>query len=520
MKITQEGLKKTSAAFFSSILLILAFPSAFSKAGFSILAWFALIPLFYCLEGRSPAKRLFFSYLAGMIFYSGLLYWLFQVSVPGALVLVLLLSISFGLFGLFFIRPVNDKLTYLVYIPALWVAVEFLRTYLFTGFPWSLLGYSQQVNLHFIQIADLTGSYGVSFLIVLVNCIAYRVIIKRDRGSFGLAAAGFFILAVVMFYGKYNLERPLSTHDLNVAVVQGNIPQHLKWDRRLDKYILNRYEMLSCEAAEQQADIIIWPETAIPGALESEEFFSESIEELAKTLNRALLIGTVKLDDEVMYNAATVVSRDGTIENSYYKTHLVPFGEYIPLEKHVPLLRNYIDKPIGDFESGEDYEIFRFSFTRYLDDPGEGNNIKKTTLFYNFAALVCFEDIFPALARNAVKKGAEFIAVITNDAWFGDTAAAYQHNQASVFRAVENRVPCVRAANTGISSIIDQKGQILAQVSAMGEETFIDGVAVGKIRPVYWRSFYSRYGDIFAWFCVVLFISGVIFSKKNNAKKA
>ncbi len=331
----------------SSVLLILAF----SRFNLGPLAWIALIPLFFALENKNIKQRFAIGYLFGLIFFSGILYWLINVTVPGTIVLVLLLSLAPAIFCSLYLKLITYNLLLFLAIPSAWVITEYLRTYLFTGFPWALLGYSQYLNLPVIQISDITGSYGVSFIIVLVNFCIYAIIKKFPNKKI-FTTLGISILIVTVFYGFYRLNQKYMIPPIKVAVVQGNIPQSMKWDRTYEKFILDKYEFITLEAQESKPDIIIWPETSVPGILGRDKHIFNRVMNLARSIDTDLLIGTIREIDSKFYNSATLVSKEGRILESYDKLHLVPFGEYVPLEKYMPWFRNTIDKPIGDFEPG------------------------------------------------------------------------------------------------------------------------------------------------------------------------
>lgn len=482
----------------SALLLILAYP----KFDLKFLAWVAFVPLFFSLENKNPKQRFIIGYLFGFIFFSGILYWLINVSVPGAIVLIIILSCAPAMFCLY----TPSGIVYdILAIPSLWVLTEFLRSHIFTGFPWVMLGYSQYLNLPIIQIADITGVYGVSFLIVLVNFAIYSVIRKFKKRFIHIVIA-LCGLILTFFYGSYRLQEGYLGVPLEISVIQGNIPQGMKWDPQYKRLILDTYERLTLQAKKENADLIIWPETAIPGFFEGDGYLYTRITDLAKIIDTPLLVGAIRETDSRLHNSAYLISEDGKVLKVYNKIHLVPFGEYIPLEKYIPWLRNFIDKPIGDFDFGDEYTLFRIKAERkgYINE-----SIVKDIRFYNFGVLICFEDIFPYLARNFVKSGAEFMVNITNDAWFGKTSAPYQHLEASVFRAVENRVPVIRSANTGISCFIDQKGRIISFVKVDGEKTFVEGYKQARIVPSYRRTLYTLWGDIFVSISCVIFITAL-----------
>ncbi|MFC1675168.1 apolipoprotein N-acyltransferase, partial [Candidatus Omnitrophota bacterium] len=248
---------------------------------------------------------------------------------------------------------------------------------------------------------------------------------------------------------------------------------------------MDKYLGLSGEAARPKPDLIIWPEAAMPVVLEEEPAYIERVRGFAKEIDTPLVLGALTTRDDLYYNSALLISAEGRILGKYDKLHLVPFGEYIPLRGVFSLLEAIV--PIGDFVEGEDFTVFS------LDQ-------------LSFSVLICFEDLFPELARGFVKRGAGFLINITNDAWFGNTASPYQHLAASVLRAVENRRHLVRAANTGVSGFISPLGEILSLVQDQdGRVLFIDGFMDQSIEPsVRITSFYTRFGDIFILACFLL----------------
>lgn len=485
----------------AAILLILSYP----RFNLEFLAWVALIPLFFALENKSLKRRFIVGYFFGLIFFSGILYWLANVTVPGTIVLILLLSLAPAIFSCLYIYPIPPNIYPIFYIPSIWVISEYLRTHLLTGFPWALLAYSQYLNIPVIQISDITASYGVSFVIVLINFCIYAVI-RKSHNRKKYTVIGIFILIAVLFYGFFSLNQKYITQPLKVSIVQGNIPQELKWDKDYERFILDKYEFLTQLASKEGSHIIIWPETSVPVILGRDDIF-ERITNLADSLNTSLLVGVIREENLKYYNSAVLISGNGKILGSYDKLHLVPFGEYIPLEEHIPWFRSLIDKVIGDFEAGRDFNLFTISIENI---SSQEKSIVKNIRFYKFGVLICFEDIFPDLARNFVKKGALFLLNITNDAWFGNTAAPFQHVQSSVFRAIENRVPVIRSANTGVSCFINQNGIIIDSVKENEKEIFVDGYKHAEIHPILNTTIYTRFGDVFFYICLAMFIVSFI----------
>ncbi|HTZ11969.1 MAG TPA: apolipoprotein N-acyltransferase [Candidatus Margulisiibacteriota bacterium] len=489
-------------SFSSALLLILSFP------GFNLwpFAWFGFVPVFLALNNKSIKDAFLLFFITGVIFWTGIIYWLVHVTLAGTILLILFLSLYFALFGLI-IRPcTKDSTLYtLVFIPAVWVLLEYARSHLLTGFPWALLGYSQYLNLPVIQIADITGPWGVSFLLMLSNVAIVEIIWSGKKAFWPrlkitviLLAA---VLSLVLSYGYLRLSRtpPPAADTVRISLIQGNIPQELKWHVASREYISSKYLELSSAAMKDGADLLLWPEAALPAILEEEPSFFERAKGFAETNRVNLLLGAVTLRDTLYYNSAILVYPNRQTLR-YDKMHLVPFGEYIPLKNVFPFLQTIV--PIGDVTAGKEYTIFRI----------RGREGKAS-----FAVLICFEDLFPELSREFAKRGARLLVNITNDAWYKKTSAASQHLQGSVFRAVENRLPLVRAANTGISAFISPEGKLLATVKdRLGREIFIDGFQTQSLSLYAGSlSFYTRYGDLFIFFCLLLALYAIIIPLKT-----
>ena len=480
-------------AILAAVLLSLSFASF----NLWLFAWCGFIPLFIALENKSLRQAFMIAFFCGVIFWSLTIYWLIQVTLLGQLVLILYLAIYFGLFGcaIYFSRFLSVN-SCLFFLPASWVLLEYLRSYLFTGFPWALIGLSQYRNLPIIQIADITGAWGVCFLVVLVNAVLY-LFLRRHSGV-KILFIPILALFLALGYGFIRLSyKPDLCNDkerFKISVVQGNIHQDLKWDKRAVTFIQNRYRELTSAAAADKPVLIIWPESSVPGVWGRDDAEFIQVFSLAGQLHTNLLVGAVSYFNQNYFNSALFINQRGSMVATYSKLHLVPFGEYIPLKNLFPFLETIAQ--IGDIQPGREYTIFR--------QPA------------NFGVLICFEDLFPELSREFIKRGARFLVNITNDAWYKEGSAPYQHFAASVFRSVENRVYLARAANTGISGFIDPSGRILGVVqNARGKDIFVQGynsqsicLAVGK------RTIYNRYGDFFVVFCLLL-DAGVVFIHKE-----
>lgn len=315
----------------SAALLILSYPIF----NFEILAWFAFVPLFFVLQDKTKGQAFLLSFLTGVLFWAGTIYWMHHVSWPGFILLVLYLSLYFGFFGIFFMPAASNQWLAAFLVPVAWVFFEFLRSSGPTGFGWALLGYSQYLSLPVIQIADITGVWGVSFLVMMVNVAVYTVI--RNNGN----NVKVLLLPIALFmfslgYGFYKLNYSSSAAQyspMRVSVIQGNVPQYQKFDENYKDSILGRYKMLTKEAAKDKPDLIIWPESSAPGVIGAEPELLRKILTLARSVNTPILIGavTVRPPDSDLhapdcYNSAILISRKGKVLKQYDKLHLVPFG--------------------------------------------------------------------------------------------------------------------------------------------------------------------------------------------------
>ena len=502
-------------AFISAVLLILSFP----LTNLEFFAWFAFVPLFFALKSKNPSCGFLLSYLCGLIFFAGTIYWLVNVTFIGFVLAFLYLALYFGIFVLIITCYSLLATRYsLIYIPAVWVLLEYLRSHLFTGFGWALLGYSQYLNLPIIQIVNITGVWGVSFLVMMVNVLIYSLLdsrlsifIKKRKSTLPITYCTFaiFLLFLSLGYGFYRLYRMRESESripITISVIQGNIPQAIKWEETARGRILEEYLRLSRLAAFDNPDLIIWPEAALPGILGMDTDIKRDLKAFVCDIHIPLLVGAITLDGGNYYNNAILISEQGRFIQRYDKLHLVPFGEYIPLKRIFGFLEAIV--PIGDFNPGKEYTIFSF------DPRGMRQNA------IHFSVLICFEDIFPQISRQFVKREADFLVNITNDAWFGNTSSPYQHLSASVFRAVENGVYLVRAANTGISGFITPEGRVYPLIdNDSGRQTFVSGYKTRDIFPnLKQNGFYAKWGDWLVLICGLIVMWFIIRIKGTSLK--
>ncbi|HUJ19346.1 MAG TPA: apolipoprotein N-acyltransferase [Nitrospirota bacterium] len=495
------NLRTTALAAASGILLAASFPSV----ALPVLAWVALIPLFLALNGQNVRNGLFLGGISGIVFFAGTVHWVTNsvhyygnVPIIPASLITLLLCAYLALYPALFaslvvhVRRHRPSLLFIA-APALWTALELARTYVFSGFPWALLGYTQYRILPVIQISDMTGVYGVSFLIVLVNASISEFI--RDRKKIAVLLPAVVILSLTLGYGFSRLHADEGTDRIRISVVQGNIEQDKKWDPAYQSETISVYKRLTSEALGQKPDLVLWPETATPfyfgGVAPRDQQLTKELKEFVKQGGVPILFGSPTYElrgrgSVILRNSAFLVRGDGEIDAEYDKFHLVPFGEYVPLKSVLFFVEKMV-QAIGDFASGTDFTVMKV--------PVRGADRKNVTI----STVICYEIIFPDLVRRFVDRGASVITTITNDAWFGKTAAPYQHFTMAVFRAVENRVPIARAANTGISGFIDANGRILS-----ASPIFTEAYLSQTLTPGSKKTFYTRYGDVFSYLCCLV----------------
>jgi len=525
-----------------SVISALFLIAAFSPLGTGLLAWLGLVPFLFALQGvvvrgeeRGARRSFLLGWIWGFVFSVGTTYWVVNSMyfyggiplIPGALIMLVLaayLALFPAIFAvLFYYTRDYRPLFRLFAIPALWVSLEFVKGFLFTGFPWTLLGYSQVDFTTFIQFADILGVWGVSYWVMLLNVGIFLFLLNLAHGSGrrGLRIEPFLIfVATVVFvffvvvYGALQMRlvnKDIATWPkIDVAAVQGNIGQAVKWQPTEQKKTVDIYARLISEAAsafkkdgDDAQGLIVLPETSMPFFLSRDRDLFPLVAETAKSAGSYLLIGSpdYKLDDEGghnILNTAFVLSPDGLISGRYDKMHLVPFGEYVPL-KRVLFFIEKLTAGAGEFVEG------RGLYPIELDIGGVKTSV---------GTFICFEAIFPSLVAELARGGPEpaadaslvtgLLVNITNDAWFGDTSAPYHHLDMTVMRAVENRMYLLRSANTGISAIVSPTGEVVARTELFEAAVVSGKVGVRKAGP----TFFGRFPNLFP--CALLIFSAII----------
>ena len=478
----------------TSLLLILSYP----KFNLGFLAWFALAPLtVVILKVKNIKSALACGFIAGFFFYLGILYWIYitiragggsvGVSLLGWVALSFILSFEFIIISGFGFYLKKTKLgVYAFVFAAVWAGFEWLKVLLsskFVWFPWFMLGYTQWQYLEIAQIVSLTGIYGLSFAVCFTGVLIGAAFVSSDAFKLKLLkiVPAVFIMAGLFLYGSLALKRSQSLavkKNINFSILQPSIDFYKKWDEKYVSWIQSRINGL-LEKTEN-SDIIVWPENSLPGWID-EPKYADWLKEIALKYKTHSIVGSVSQTGE-KYVSAFLIDVKGEITAGYHKRRLVPFGEYVPLRS---LLSKYVGvlAELGEFEKGAlNQNLF------------EIKDIK-------IANAICYESIFPDLLRGDSLKDADIFVNITNDGWYLNTAAPYQHFIVNIFRAIENRRPLVRAANNGISAIIDPWGRTIKKLN-LNEYAILNVSA-----PVYENqslSFYSKHGNWFALFCFIV----------------
>ena len=488
---------------------------AFPDIDIGWLAWVAIVPLLVAARNVPWKWGFGLGFLAGMVHYLSLIYWVaytmrtyghlpWTVCISILVLLAAFLALYFGAFCVLVCLLCPKPSLALITAPVLWVALEYLRSFFLSGFPWELLGYSQYRVLHLIQISDTLGSYGVSFLILFANTALFFLllrILKLDwydtaiSGRFAVTAVGLvvFLTGAVWTYGERRLvdvdKLSATAPSIRAAVVQGNIEQVLKWDPAFQEATIDKYLQLSQRVADAQPDLIVWPETALPFHFMYDGPLSDKVREGIRQIGTYFLVGSPSFNRGTervdYYNSAYLIDPLGNALGKYDKTHLVPFGEYVPLKKWLPFLGKLVAQ-VGDFSRGNTGDTIDWHSGR-------------------LGVFICYEAIFPYITRAMVANGATLLVNITNDAWYGRSSAPYQHFSIALFRAVENRRALIRSANTGISGFVDPAGRILDPTTL-----FTDAAIVHRVPLISRLSFYTRFGDLFAGACLAVTAAAIL----------
>jgi apolipoprotein N-acyltransferase len=507
-------MKTIGITLFYSIFSAVLFTFSFPGYGHDFLIWFSLLPLFTIIA--SSEKKFLTGLFAGTLIYTFSVIWLVPTisnygglplasSFSAIILLGLYLGIYTGFFALLFPDTEKKPFLSLFLIPAIWTGLDFISSFLFSGFPWVFAGYSQYKNTSLIQISSVFGIYGITFYIVFINAglfILLKSVLKRKKfytpSTIGLCILIACVTSAAGFFGNYNINKTKelikkSPHK-KIAVIQPNIAPELKHGKDIKTTLQKHIEIT--DMVKKTFDLGLWPETAIPYPVMLDPDIFSSLDNYTQKKGK-FIIGALDLkhsnENYILKNRAFLFPSEKELQ-FYDKIHLVPFGEYIPLQKYFPFFSKFI-VPTGEFSSGTQNMVFN------IDEIKAGVKI-------------CFEIIFPSLVRQQVKNGANIIINITNDAWFGKTAGPHQHLAISVIRAVENKRAVSRCANTGISANILPTGEIISSTQLFKTQTIVESLPLIDEKTIY-----TEYGDFFAYFCTIVLLShGFLFYLKRRNK--
>jgi apolipoprotein N-acyltransferase len=467
------------------------------------------------VRGTTIRRAALLGVITGFVYFTGTLYWITRVmAVYGDLQWWVAVLVNAALIAYMAVFPALFALTVrrivivhgdrgMIAAPFVWVATELGRTHLFTGFPWVLLGYSQTTVLPIAQVASVFGVYGVSMLVASVStaaALAAETATQAQSGeakrakTFAPLAAMIFVVIAIAAWGARRVgdsELTRTGEPIRVGLIQGNVSLEERSEPARVPAIFENYLAMTRRAIGEGAQFVIWPESAAPFRFEEDIFAAARIRAIAQQARVPILLGSDQMEPAAhglpvrYFNSAFLVRADGTTAGAYRKMHLVPFGEYVPA-KRVFFFAAPLVEAVSDFSPGEAATLL----------PVGSHKV---------STAICYEVVYPNLVRQFVAGGSEMLTTITNDAWFGETSAPYQHFEQASMRAIEEGRYLVRAANTGISGIVDPYGRVLERTSI-----FQSAVLVGEARFLTASTFYARHGDVLAYASVLVSLVLVI----------
>jgi apolipoprotein N-acyltransferase len=531
----------------------LMFRACFAPFDQAWLCWIALTPLMAAVwfsgEGakRPRLRHLLLGYVAGLTYFWSVFFWLTTVTVPGWFLVGVYMGVYFAVWAWLcgVLRPAKNRtllqrqpsgleavtqrleerrdrgrgiliesasdvqpamvqspwlssmhnLRLAFLLASAWVATEYIRATLFSGWGWNMLGTALHAQYLLIQIVEITGVAGLSFLVAFANVIAVAMVprfiletkVRARRPHFDLTLTMLAVMAVFTF-GIRTVQMKQESKGLRVAAVQPNVPREQKFNQEFAELTFDQFARLSRSAmTPTPPDLILWPESSMPDpVLEGTESY-RFVKEFAAETKIDLLLGIIDQDEDTAYNGALLVTEGGAREQRYHKVHLVPFGEYVPGRHTIPGIARIVgDQVPDDFGFGKEHTVFQTS------DPE-----------VRLAPLICFEDTIGELTRQFVLRGANLLANVTNDGWFLKSSGSQQHLANAVFRCVETRLPMVRSANTGVTCFINEFGRVTKKLVGPDGLQWTEGVLTDVVRvPIEpRRTFYVENGELFAKAC-------------------
>ena len=502
-------------ALLSGALLALSFP----RYGHPAVAWIALVPLILALSGwrgrpgrvpgQPPLRAFLLGLTSGVVYFAGTLYWTGTVirtfgGIPAVAAFcgVILLALYQGAFpalgGLITGRLMTRfGAAGIFFAPAAWVATEFFRGVAFGGFPWVPLGNSQVTVLSVAQLASVLGVYGISALVAFVNASIAYAMLTTGRARAAAVTSAAVVLVATGAWGTMRIADGSLTRGgtpIRVGLIQGNIPQDEKWKADEARRIFTTYMAMTRDAVRRGAEYVIWPESSTPFMFEEDPVGQAAVRALAREVRVPILFGSDQVEHgptPLLYNAAFLLAPDGRTSAVYRKIHLVPWGEFIPLKRWLYFVSPIVDT-FTDFSPGTSMVMLPI-----------GSHLTSTA--------ICYEVVYPSLVRQSVLAGSELLTTITNDAWYGNSSAPYQHFTMASMRAIEEGRYLARAANTGISGVVDPYGRIVEQSGIFEQVALVDEVRFLTVRTIY-----SAVGDVIAYIAMAVLAAGLLVNRASK----
>ena len=494
-----------------ALLSGLLFTASIPRFDHYFLAWICLVPVFLARLWLPSKEHFTLGLVAGIAWASGRTYWITEtlqlygalsfaeaVSTNTLLVFYLALYIAFFTASCRYLDFSSPLFAWSA--ASIWVLFEWVQNWMISGFPWQLLGYSQYLNPPLLQLGSVTGVYGLSFLIVLFNAALAQALWHRTLSTYLVLPLIF--MASAHLWGLYRLDAIEKSQNptIEVGVVQGNIPQDRKWKEDRKTWTTNHYAKLTRQlAAKEKPNLIIYPETALPLYFGDPFYasYTDTIAALAPELDIPILVGSLKIDYRFgktqIYNRAFLLNTQGEVADFADKVHLVPFGEFLPFPSIFQYLQG-LTAESGIFTHGDRHKALTIP-----DQPS------------TFGVFICYESIFPEITRALMALNPDFLVNTTNDAWFGTSSAPHQHLAHLALRAVESGRAIVRAANTGISGLIEPNGRIAYSTPLFETVTFSVDVPLLKEQTIY-----ALYGDIFLVCCAIFLLTSLLWRQRRR----
>ncbi|UCC44585.1 MAG: apolipoprotein N-acyltransferase, partial [Candidatus Zixiibacteriota bacterium] len=472
---------------------------AYYPWGLGFLAWFSIVRpamIIASLEGRRAFAA---AYLYGFCFTLFTIYWIWIVTPPGAITAIIIVAFYYAGMLMIFNRLYRQKpLLGFIALPVLWVGLEYIRTLSEFAFPWSDLGYTQTDYLYVLQIVSVISVHGLSFLIVAVNVLLWQVFRKQLSPERRLTSAflSIAVVVVVTAFGWIVIPSYPTEGDFKVAILQGSVPISVKWEQDNQEHSFNLYDSLTQSVDDTTVQLFIWPETSAPSYLSHSPADRQRIGNIVRRSGGYHLVGALgatRVGESYDYhNSCYQFSPNGVMGQRYDKVKLVPFSEQVPYQDRLPFLKKEVLTEYLTFI--ETYDV------QWWSDFRPGDSILLFELpEASYGVAICFESTFPEYSREMIRKGAHFLVSITNDTWFGHSVGVYMHSRIMLTRAVENRCWTARAANSGISYVVDGYGRIRHQLG-------LDDVATltAKVELLDEYSIFTRHGDVVGYVCFLL----------------